>query len=96
MINYVEVIKNLSIKGELCKVLRNVNKLYFNQKKIMQINEELKEYYNRKKLAEIKDVNHGIYQLLIWELFVLVYLKVYNIFDFLNINTASCPHVPVH
>ena len=86
MINYVEVIKNLAIKGELCKVLRNVNKLYFNQKKIMQINEELKEYYNRKKLAEIKNINHGIYQLLIWELFVLVYLKVYNIFDFLNIN----------
>ena len=86
MINYVEVIKNLSIKGELCKVLRNVNKLYFNQKKIAQINEELKEYYNKKKLMEIKNINHGIYQLLIWELFVLVYLKVYNIFDFLNIN----------
>ena len=86
MINYVEVIKSLSIKGELCKVLRNVNKLYFNQKKISQINEELKEYYNKKKLMEIKNINHGIYQLLIWELFVLVYLKVYNIFDFLNIN----------
>jgi len=86
MINYVEVIKNLAIKGELCKVLRNVNKLYFNQKKIIQINEELKEYYNKKKLMEIKNINHGIYQLLIWELLVLVYLKVYNIFDFLNIN----------
>ena len=86
MINYVEVIKNLAIKGELCKVLRNVNKLYFNQKKIMQINEELKEYYNKKKLMEIKNINHGIYQLLIWELLVLVYLKVFNIFDFLNIN----------
>ena len=86
MINYVEVIKNLSIKGELCKVLRNVNKLYFNQKKIAQINEELKEYYNKKKLMEIKNINHGIYQLLIWELYVLVYLKVYNLFDFLNIN----------
>ena len=86
MINYVEVIKNLAIKGELCKVLRNVNKLYFNQKKIIQINEELKEYYNKKKLMEIKNINHGIYQLLIWELLVLVYLKVYNVFDFLNIN----------
>ena len=86
MINYVEVIKSLAIKGELCKILRNLNKLYFNQKKIIQINQELKEYYNKKKLMEIKNINHGIYQLLIWELFVLQYLKVYNIFDFMNIN----------
>jgi hypothetical protein len=86
MINYVEVIKSLAIKGELCKILRNVNKLYFNQKKILQINEELKEYCDKKKLMEIKNINHGIYQLLIWELFVLQYLKVYNIFDFLNNN----------
>ena len=77
MLNYVEVIKSLAIRGELCKILRNVNKLYFNQKKIMQINEELKEYYNKKKLIEVKNINHGIYQLLIWELFVLLYLKVY-------------------
>ena len=86
MLNYVEVIKSLAIKGELCKFLRNINKLYFNQKKIIEINEELKDYFNIKKLAEIKKINHGIYQLLIWELFVLQYLKVYNIFDFLNIN----------
>ena len=86
MLNYVEVIKSLAIKGELCKILRNINKLYFNQKKIIKINEELKEYYNKQKLAQIKNINHGIYQLLIWELLVLQYLKVYNIFDFLNIN----------
>ena len=86
MLNYVEVVKSLAIKGELCKILRNVNKLYFNQKKISQINNELKEYYNLKKLKEIKNINHGIYQLLIWELFIQQYLKVYNIFDFLDIN----------
>ena len=86
MLNYVEVVKSLAIKGELCKILRNVNKLYFNQKKISQINIELKEYYNLKKLKEVKNINHGIYQLLIWELFVLQYLKIYNIFDFLDIN----------
>ena len=86
MINYVEVLKSLAIKGELVKTLRNVNKLYFNQKKIIQINEELKEYNNKQKLIEIKNINHGIYQLLAWELFVLQYLKVYNIFDFVNIN----------
>jgi len=86
MLNYVEVVKSLAIKGELCKVIRNVNKLYFNQKKISQINNELKEYYNLKKLKEIKNINHGIYQLLIWELFILQYLKIYNIFDFLDIN----------
>ena len=86
MLNYVEVVKSLAIKGELCKVLRNANKLYFNQKKILQINNELKEYYNLKKLKEIKNINHGIYQLLIWELFILQNLKVYNVFDFLDIN----------
>jgi len=86
MLNYVEVVKSLAIKGGLCKVLRNVNKLYFNQKKISKINNELKEYFNKKKLKEIKDINHGIYQLLIWELLVLQYLKIYNIFDFLDIN----------
>ena len=86
MLNYVEVVKSLAIKGELCKILRNVNKLYFNQKKISQINIELKEYYNLKKLKEVKNTNHGIYQLLIWELFILQYLKIYNIFDFLDIN----------
>ena len=86
MINYVEVLKSLAIKGELVKTLRNVNKLYFNQKKIIQINEELKEYNKKQKLIEIKNINHGIYQLLAWELFVLQYLKVYNIFDFVNIN----------
>ena len=86
MLNYVEVVKSLAIKGELCKFLRDVNKLYFNQKKISQINIELKEYYNLKKLKEVKNINHGIYQLLIWELFILQYLKIYNIFDFLDIN----------
>ena len=86
MLNYVEVIKSLAIKGDLCKILRNVNKLYFNQKKITQINDELKEYCNKKKLMEVKNINHGIYQLLIWELFVLQYLKLYNIFDFFDIN----------
>ena len=86
MINYVDVVKSLAIKGDLCKILRSVNKLYFNQKKISQIDEELKEYYNIKKLKEIKNINHGVYQLLIWELFILQYLKVYNIFDFLDIN----------
>ena len=66
----------MAIKGKLCKLLRNLNKLYFNQKKIIQINQELKEYYNKKKLMKIKNINHGIYQLLIWELFVLQHLKV--------------------
>ena len=37
MLNYVEVVKSLAIKGELCKILRNVNKLYFNQKKFHKL-----------------------------------------------------------
>lgn len=84
--NYVDVIKSLAIKGELMKTMRNVNKLYFTQKKIAQINESLKYFNNNYRLIEIKNINHGIYQLLIWELFVLKYLKLFNIFDFLNID----------
>lgn len=36
------------------------------------------------KLEEIKKTNRGIYQLLIWELFVYEFHKTYNPFDFIS------------
>ncbi len=86
VLNYIETVKSLALKNTLQKLMRNINKLYFNQKKVILIENELKNYCNIKKLNEVKNINHGIYQLLIWELFVLQYLKVYNVFDFLNID----------
>ena len=84
--NYIDIIKSLAIKGELLKLMRNFNKLIFNRKKIAQIYSEIKIYINNQKLIEVKKLNRGIYQLLIWELFILTYLKIYNIFDFSNVE----------
>ena len=85
-VNYTDIIKSLAVKGELIKLMRNYNKLFFNRKKIGQIYSLLKILANNEKLIEIKKINKGIYQLLIWELFILLYLKIYNIYDFMNIN----------
>ena len=84
--SYIDIVKSLVIKGELNKLMRNCNKLFFNRKKIGQIYMEIKNFMNNDKLAEIKKISKGVYQLLIWELFVLLYLKMFNIFDFMNIN----------
>ena len=83
---YTDIIKSLTIKGELMKLMRNFNKLFFSRKKIKQIYEDIKVYINNDKLIEIKNINKGMYQLLIWELFILFYLRIYNIFDFFNID----------
>jgi len=86
---YFDIIKNLVIKGELIKIMRNFNKLFFNGKKIWEIYEELKVYMSNQKLNEVKRINKGIYQLLIWELFILLYLKLYNVFDFITFDNVQ-------
>ena len=83
---YFDIIKNLAIKGELIKLIRNYNKLFFTQDKIWEIYGEIKIFISNQKLVEIKKINKAIYQLLIWELFVMLYLQLYNIFDFINID----------
>ena len=87
--NYTDNIKSLVLKGELLQLMRNYNKLFFNRKKIKQFSEDIKVYASNQKLAEIKKINKGIYQLLIWELFILHYLKVYNVFDFSNMEIVQ-------
>ena len=84
--NYFDIIKALAVKGKLNKLMRNYNKLFFNREKIAKIFREIKIYLNNEKLNQIKKINKGICQLLIWELYILLYLKLYNIFDFMNID----------
>ena len=84
--DYLNEIKINIINNKLPNIMRNINKLYFNQNKINIINKDLTPFFNREKLEQIKKINLGIYQLLIWELFILEYLKIFNVFDFCNVN----------
>ncbi len=84
--DYLNEIKINIINNKLPNIMRNINKLYFNQNKINIINKDLTPFFNREKIDQIKKINLGIYQLLIWELFILEYLKIFNVFDFCNVN----------
>lgn len=72
------------LNGSLLKQMRNVNKLDINTNKLNSITEELNQYLTIESLEEIKKVNRGVYQLLIWELLVYEFHKTYNPFDFIN------------
>ena len=63
--------------------MRSINKLDINISKLNSITEELNQYCSQEKLEEIKKMNRGIYQLLLWELFVYEYHKIFNPFDFI-------------
>ena len=86
ILNYIDKLKLLVINGKILKLLRNINKLSFPDTKLKQLSKELAPYSSISALAEVKKVNHGIYQLLIWELFVIEYIKNYNPFDFINLD----------
>ena len=83
---YLKKIKSLSINGSLLKLMRNINKLELNKKQINVLSEEMLKYYSIEKLESIKKINRGLYQLLIWELYIFEYLKEYNPFIFLSIG----------
>ena len=83
---YLKKIKSLSINGSLLKSMRNINKLELNKKQINILSEEMLKYYSIEKLESIKKINRGLYQLLIWELYIFEYLKEYNPFIFLSIQ----------
>jgi hypothetical protein len=70
--------------GTLAKQMRHINKLDINVSKLNQITEELNNFFTIEKLEQIKQANRGIYQLLLWELFVYEYHKTYNPFDFIS------------
>ena len=85
-IQYLNQIRILATNGSLLKIMRNLNKLYFNQNKVKNINNELEPFLSIEKLDEVKRINHGLYQLLIWEIYILEYLRIFNIFDFCNVD----------
>ena len=81
---YVEMLKTLATNGSLQKLMRNTNKLLISENNRKELYKEISKYANVQLLEEVKNVNRGIYQLLIWELFVLEYLQTYNPFDFIH------------
>lgn len=66
------------------KLLKGVNKLDIPNQKLNSISEELMPYLTEEKLNEVKKTNRGIFQLLIWELLVIEFNKIYNPFDFIS------------
>jgi hypothetical protein len=81
---YLEKLKTLVVNGQLCKSMKNTNKLDLSSQKLSQMTEELSQYLNLEKLEEVKRSNRGVYQLLIWELLVYEMHKAYNPFDFIS------------
>ena len=87
--DYIGALSMLAIKGELLKIMKNCNKLYFSQKKIYSIYNQLKNFFDFKILKRIKNINRSMYYILIWEIFILQYLKIYNILDFINLEDVK-------
>lgn len=81
---YTDRIKMLAINGQLNKLMKSINKLNINNQKLSIMNEELVNYLSLEKLDEIKKINRGIHQLLIWELFIYEFHKTFNPFDFID------------
>jgi len=81
---YMDRIKMLAINGQLNKLMRGINKLDINIQKLNIMNEELVNFLSLEKLEEIKRINRGIHQLLIWELLVYEFNKTFNPFDFID------------
>lgn len=76
--------KSLILSGQLLKSLKNINKLDIPNQKLNAISEELLPYLTEEKLNEVKRTNRGVFQLLIWELLVIEFNKIYNPFDFIS------------
>ncbi len=68
----------------MLKSLKSVNKLDIPNQKLNSISEELMPYLTEDKLNEVKRTNRGVFQLLIWELLVIEFNKIYNPFDFIS------------
>ena len=83
---YIKAVKLLAIKGTLPKLMRYFNKLELNRKQLDVLMSEIINMYGKNTLQEIKRINRGIYQILIWELCIFEYLKEFNPFMFINIE----------
>ena len=81
---YLEKIKSLVLNGQLVKMMKNVNKLDIDNANLNIITDELTPYYSLEKLEEVKNINRGVYQLLIWELTIHEFNKTFNPFEFIT------------
>ena len=83
---YIKAVKLLAIKGILPKSMRYFNKLELNKKQLQVLMNEIINLYGKNIIQEIKKINKGIYQILIWELLLFEYLKEFNPFMFINLE----------
>ena len=75
---YIKAVKLLAIKGVLPKFMRCFNKLELNNKQLQVLMNEIINLYGKNIIQDIKKINKGIYQILIWELLLFEYLKEFN------------------
>ena len=83
---YSKVVKSLALKGILPKMMRYFDKMELNKKQLQVLMNEVINLYGNTKIQEIKKINKGIYQILLWELCLFEYLKEFNPFMFINID----------
>ena len=83
---YTKAIKSLAVKGILPKMMRYFDKIELNKKQLQVLMNEVINLYGKNKIQDIKKINKGIYQVLLWELCLFEYLKEFNPFLFINVD----------
>ena len=83
---YIKSVKLLATKGIIPKLMRYYNKLELNKKQLQVLMREITYLYRNKKFEDIKKINKGIYQILVWEVFLYEYIKEFNPFAYIDMN----------
>ena len=90
---YYKSIQLYAIKGTINKMIRCLNKLNLKENQLKLFYEEITKIFNyiydnginiQYKLKEIKYLNKGLYQLLLWEICLFEFLNEFNPFIFIN------------
>jgi hypothetical protein len=93
IILYYKSIQLNAIKGTINKMIRCLNKINLKDNQLKLFYEEITKIYNyiygngdniQYKLKEIKYLNKGLYQLLLWEICLFEYLNEFNPFIFIK------------
>lgn len=84
IILYLDKLKLFAINGSLNKIVKNANLLALDKKDILIIQEELVTFNTSEKLNEIRKINLGLYQVLIWSMLAVEFLKYFNPFEFID------------
>ena len=83
---YYNNIKNLIINKKFEKLIRKFNKLNISNKILKIIHRELSYFMNNYILDEIKKINIGIYNMLLYEIFIFEFNKNFNPIVFIDEN----------